>query len=399
MNTLLLGSTIAALRKSHRLTQAALAEVLDVSNKTVSKWETGLSYPEIALLPQLASVFGVTVDYLLSGERNGIAVAGNHYWITARHLDSNFRVTYAGRTVSIMQDVSGAVPNITMNLAKIDPAIPLAAIGCVGNDENGRRILAKLQYHYIQTKGVLVTNTATGTTDTLIEPRSDLFRVRTVGANELFDPTHIDITSLNCRLFHFDRLYLPRYWDPDAEYGSKLARTLHDLQEAGIETSVSAFNNAYRPTPEQTLSILKYCDYLIINNNSLYSPEDGGPYTYDPSNPRRYMQWFIDHGVGKKVYYIIDHSAGFCLSKDGRYTSAYMHDFREEDVVSIFGGADDVTAGCLYGIYQGYTDKETLEFALATIAVGLQNKYTADGMPPKKEICQYIPKARKNIAP
>lgn len=64
-----IGEFIAALRKSSGCTQQEVAEKLGVSNKTVSSWETGISCPDIALLPAIAELFGVTCDELLRGER------------------------------------------------------------------------------------------------------------------------------------------------------------------------------------------------------------------------------------------------------------------------------------------------------------------------------------------
>ncbi len=56
---------IVSYRKAKNLTQSQLADLLFVSDKTVSKWETGRGYPEISILPKLASVLGTTVDDLL----------------------------------------------------------------------------------------------------------------------------------------------------------------------------------------------------------------------------------------------------------------------------------------------------------------------------------------------
>lgn len=64
-----MGEFIAALRRSCGYTQQEVAERLGVSNKTVSSWETGISCPDIALLPAIAELFGVTCDELLRGER------------------------------------------------------------------------------------------------------------------------------------------------------------------------------------------------------------------------------------------------------------------------------------------------------------------------------------------
>lgn len=67
MNQYVTGSVIKKLRESKKLTQLELAQKLCVSDKTVSKWETGKGYPDISLLEPIAQVFGVSVTELLSG--------------------------------------------------------------------------------------------------------------------------------------------------------------------------------------------------------------------------------------------------------------------------------------------------------------------------------------------
>ena len=62
-----LNDRIKQLRKEKGLTQGQLADILGVTDKAVSKWEVGESNPDISLLAKLAEVFGVSVDYLLTG--------------------------------------------------------------------------------------------------------------------------------------------------------------------------------------------------------------------------------------------------------------------------------------------------------------------------------------------
>ncbi len=64
-----MGSFMAALRKANGLTQQQVADKLNVSNKTVSKWECNEGYPEISVLPVIAELYSVSVDELLRGER------------------------------------------------------------------------------------------------------------------------------------------------------------------------------------------------------------------------------------------------------------------------------------------------------------------------------------------
>ena len=64
-----IGGFIAALRKANGMTQKELAEQLHVSDKTVSRWERDDGTPDLAVVPVLAEIFGVTCDELLRGER------------------------------------------------------------------------------------------------------------------------------------------------------------------------------------------------------------------------------------------------------------------------------------------------------------------------------------------
>lgn len=69
MNQYITGTAIKELREQRKMTQLELAEVLGVSDKTVSKWETAKGYPDITLLEPIADAFGVSVPELISGHQ------------------------------------------------------------------------------------------------------------------------------------------------------------------------------------------------------------------------------------------------------------------------------------------------------------------------------------------
>lgn len=62
------GAYLAMLRKARGMTQQEAAEQLNLSNKTISKWESGGGFPDITVLPALAELYGVTADDILAGE-------------------------------------------------------------------------------------------------------------------------------------------------------------------------------------------------------------------------------------------------------------------------------------------------------------------------------------------
>ncbi|MGM9619283.1 MAG: helix-turn-helix domain-containing protein [Oscillospiraceae bacterium] len=69
MDQIKTGQFIAAMRKARGLTQEELGERLGVTNKTVSRWETGRYMPDIDKLQELSAALGVSVNELLTGER------------------------------------------------------------------------------------------------------------------------------------------------------------------------------------------------------------------------------------------------------------------------------------------------------------------------------------------
>lgn len=65
-----IAQNIRRLRRERNISQAALADALDISIQAVSKWECGNSSPDIALLPLIADFFGITIDELFRGRKS-----------------------------------------------------------------------------------------------------------------------------------------------------------------------------------------------------------------------------------------------------------------------------------------------------------------------------------------
>ena len=86
MNQYVTGAVIRKLREKNNITQLQLAERLRVSDKTISKWETGKGYPDITLLEPIAKTFSVSVTELISGD---IVFNSN---VSANMMKSNFYI-------------------------------------------------------------------------------------------------------------------------------------------------------------------------------------------------------------------------------------------------------------------------------------------------------------------
>jgi len=86
MNQYVTGAVIKELREKKHLTQAQLAQILCVSDKTISKWETAKGYPDISLLEPIAKAFGISITELISGN------AVSNVNVSANMLRSKFYI-------------------------------------------------------------------------------------------------------------------------------------------------------------------------------------------------------------------------------------------------------------------------------------------------------------------
>lgn len=395
MNPKLFGATITALRKKNGLTQTALAKLLNVSDKAVSKWETGLGYPEITLLPKIAAEFGVTVDYLMTGQRRGITIAGNILSDIVKTIDCYPERGMLANITGISRAVGGCAPNTSIDLAKIDGSIPISVIGCVGDDEYGRYVISQMQRYNIDTgKVVVAENAPTSFSDVMSMPSGERTFFHARGANALFSPDDISIGDLQCSMLHIGYiLLLDRFDAEDPEYGTVMARFLHDVQAYGIKTSIDVVSDSTGQFARKVIPALKYSDYVIINEIECCSIWDCSPRNEDGSLNvpvlKDAMQRTMDCGVGEKVV-VHSKEAGFCLSKDGSFTAVPSLEIPAAEIKGSVGAGDAYCAGCLYGLYNHFTDEEMLKFASAAAACNLFAENAVDGMRSKNEILEVM---------
>lgn len=392
MGTFNIADTITKLRKKNNLTQTQLAEKLNVSDKAVSKWESGRGYPELTMLPLLAETLGVSIDYLFKNEAKGIAIAGTTIVdilnIIEKYPEKNMLVNILDTTCA----VGGCLPNTIIDIARIDPDVYLSAIGKVGNDENGRYIISQLKKYGIDTTAMKIDNSVpTASTNVMSERVSG---ARTFfysgGSNKTFDICDVDIDSLDCKIFHAGYILLLDELDKeDPEYGTKMARLLAMVQAKGIKTSVDAVSEEGDRFKAKIVPALKYCDYVIMNEIECCKVTGLSPRNDDDSvnieNIKKTMEYFMELGVKEKV---IIHccEAGFALNKKGEFTVVPSLKLPEGFIKGSTGAGDAFAAASLYGIYNEWDDKKILEFASAAAACNLTAADSISGMKPAKEI-------------
>ena len=393
-----IGATIKKLRKAKSLTQTKLGELLNVSDKTISKWESGQGYPEITQFPNLAQVFGVSIDYLFSGERKGIAVVGNIIIDLVKNLDCYPKQGMMAYVQSVERAVGGCVSNTAIDLAKIDSTLPISAVSRVGNDENGRFVTGVLKNHGIDISQISFSSTApTSFSDVMSVSGGERTFFHAKGANAELDPDDIDLKGLNCSVLHAGYLLILEQFDKeDKEYGTRMARFLKQAQAEGIKTSIDIVSDTLGNYNKIVVPALKYCNYVIVNEI-----EATAVYKINPRKPngeldieavKKAMLNMKNDGVKDKVI-VHAKEMGICLDvKTGEFTQVSSLKIPKELIKGSVGAGDAFCAGALYGIYNNYTDEQTLRFAAAAAATSLFADNSTDGMKNKTDIEKIIKK-------
>ena len=104
------GSLIAQQRKSKNLTQRELAELLGVTDKAISRWETGTGFPDVSILEQLAKALDLTITEIVNGERAIIPSLDNH---SDRAIISVFAYIKCMRLTLLSMSASSRAPFLT----------------------------------------------------------------------------------------------------------------------------------------------------------------------------------------------------------------------------------------------------------------------------------------------
>ena len=116
MNTYITGATIKSIREAKSITQTQLAEMIGVTGKAVSKWETGKGLPDISLLQPLATALDTSVMALMTGE---LVTNQNR---SANMLRTKFYVCpVCGNILHAMGDVLVSCCGITLPALEAEP--------------------------------------------------------------------------------------------------------------------------------------------------------------------------------------------------------------------------------------------------------------------------------------
>ena len=196
----------------------------------------------------------------------GIALAGNLIVDQVKRIDAYPSPGLLTTIREEMRSLGGLVCNCALDLAKLDPTLPLQAIGIIGDDDLGKYILTELAKHpSIDTKNILKSG-RTSYTDVMtdLDGNRTFFQYR--GANDLFAPEHIKWNNIHADILHIGYLLLLDHMDQvDSQYPTVMCRVLANAKAADLVTSIDVVSEEGDRFSKLIPPVLPYTDYCIVN--------------------------------------------------------------------------------------------------------------------------------------
>ncbi len=302
--------------------------------------------------------------------KKGIAVAGTILVDKINEISAYPKAGELTKIHAVRLAVGGMVPNDGLDLIKMNPSLPVYAIGCVGADSDGEYVVKALKENNINTDGVCIDKgEKTSFTDvmSIIGGQRTFFTYAGASAKfgfDLFDWAHLPVKMLHLGYF----LLLDKVDDGDGLKILKKAKAL------GIKTSIDLVSeNSNRYTLVRPC--LEYVDNLIINET-----EAGALCGIQPSkeNLVDIVKKLKDYGVQERV---IMHTPDIGICYDGKkMTTLASYCLPDGYIKGTTGAGDAFCSGALMGIYEEKSDEEILKMATVSATCSLRTADATSGI-------------------
>ena len=311
--------------------------------------------------------------------KTGIMVAGTVIVDKINEISAYPKSGELTQIRSIQTAIGGCVPNVALDLKRIDPSMEVCAVGTIGDDEEGTFVTETLQKGGVSTDGLVVLpGEKTSFTDVMSVAGGQRTFFTYAGASAKFGSEHLSFET-NCpKMLHLGYFLLLERVD-----NGEGLKILQMAKESGIETSIDLVSeNSDRYALVKPC--LPYTDYLIINEL-----EAGKLTGIEPcvDNLEKMALQLKEMGVQKKVIIHMPECA-VCAGEEG-CICVPSYRLPEGYIQGTTGAGDAFCAGALTGIYHGWSDEEILSFASASAVMALGSPDATSGLRTMEEIRQY----------
>lgn len=327
-------------------------------------------------------------------KKRGITLAGNIIVDYVKMIDSYPGKLSLAPIREIKASLGGLVPNVGVDLAKLDPSLTVRAMGYVGDDADGRFALDNMKKYPNIDVSMVKTQGKTSFTDVMTVSKTGERTFFTYnGADGLLSAADFDFSRMQGLLHIGYILLLPGMDEPDAEHGTQMARVLFEAKRAGLSTSVDVVSEDGERFKEKVLPALRYTDYCTLNEfeaerttGVALRKENGVLIEEHMGDALRALR-----KAGVKKWITIHCPEGaFGMDENDNEASAPSEQFEPGYIKSTVGAGDAFAAGILLSILDGTEYGYALHFANTVAGMSLSGWGASDGVGNAQEARQRL---------
>ena len=312
-------------------------------------------------------------------KNTGIAVAGTVLVDKLNEISAYPASGELTKILSVSRAVGGAVPNVGIDIKRVDPSITVKAVGKIGNDSEGDFLVSALAENGVDTSLLVRGEKPTSFTDVMSIVGGQRTFFTFPGACADFGYEDVEFENLDVKMLHLGYFLLL-----DKVDGGDGERILKRAKEMGIKTSidlVSENSDRYHIVK----SCLKYVDNVIINEL-----EAGMIAGIEPKreNLESIARAIKNMGVSERVIIHMPET-GVCLSDNG-FFELPSWELPKGFIKGKTGAGDAFCAGALIGIYRELDEMGILTLASKAATASLSAPDSIGGMVSEAEIDELL---------
>lgn len=317
----------------------------------------------------------------MSARRRGFVSGGSWALDRIKIIDQWPTEETLARIAGTDQQGGGSAHNLGVDIRRLDPDMPVDAIGLLGDDADGDFLFDRATEARIDTTQLHRTpDAATSYTDVMTVARSGK---RTFfhhpGTSDLLTPEHFDFSSTTRRVLHLGLLGIHRRmderWGGDA---NGWVTVLKRAKAAGLDTNLELVSIESDRIRQVCLPCLDHVDKLIVNDHEIGSLVSIQTVIDGRADPHRCRDAALTVlGLGSMQLVVVHFPEGaVCVTRGGDVFEAPSVAVPPEEIGSTVGAGDAFAAGMLYALHENWPVEKALELAHATAAMSLRSPTT-----------------------
>jgi len=322
--------------------------------------------------------------------RRGVATAGT--WC----VDFNKSIAdwppedTTNEVLAVDRQGGGSACNMAIDLKRLDPAFPVETMGVVGEDDDGRFLLAQCDAFGVERQGLVsLPGGATMSVDAfnaLSTGRRTHFFHQGVAAS--MSPEHFDFSHTRARLLHLGlpgaHVRMDAPWRGEA---NGWVATLRAARRSGLAANLELMTISRERLAALARPCLPHLDTLIVNDFEIGALADVETRDASGANAKaiaRAVEAALALGAMRLVVAHFPEGAIAATREGGRFALGSLA-APKEAIAGVNGAGDAFAAGMLYGVHEGWPIEESLRLAHACAAASMRAVSTTAGVAPVAE--------------